>query len=149
MLPHNPESSSLEHCSELILRRSDGSREEHQLVQTRRHKRFRLLQLERVGTADQADELIGSTVFIRRSQLAPCAPNEVYHIDLIGCAVQTEEGDRLGQVEEVLSTGSNDVCVIRDGEREILVPLIADVIVRVDAENRIVVVRPLPGLLDS
>jgi 16S rRNA processing protein RimM len=50
-------------------------------------------------------------------------------------------------VVDVIVTGSNDVCVVRDGEREYLIPLIDDVIVELSPGEKIVV-RPIPGLLD-
>jgi 16S rRNA processing protein RimM len=76
------------------------------------------------------------------------APGEYYHADLIGCAVRTETGEEIGVVEEVLTTASNDVCIVRARGREHLIPLVADVVVDVDPSRRAIVIRPLPGLLD-
>jgi 16S rRNA processing protein RimM len=73
----------------------------------------------------------------------------VYHADLLGCAVVTTDGTALGTVREMLVTGSNDVCVVRDDGREVLVPLVADVIAQIDVAGRRLVVHPLPGLLDD
>jgi len=102
-----------------------------------------------VTTANDAEALIGSTVAVPRAQLPPMAPEAVYHIDLIGCAVRTTTGEELGTVAEMIVTGSNDVCVVRSATRECLIPLIADVIDRLDVPARMIVVRPVPGLLDG
>jgi 16S rRNA processing protein RimM len=64
----------------------------------------------------------------------------------MGLQVRTEEGRLLGVIEEILPTGSNDVYVCRGGEREILLPAIADVIREIDTKKGFVTVRLLEGL---
>jgi len=135
--------------SDLWLRRTDGPSQRCRVVGLRPHKQFLLLQLEGVTTANDAEALIGFTAAVPRAQLPPLAPEAVYHIDLIGCAVRTTTGEELGTVAEMIVTGSNDVCVVRSGSREYLIPLVADVIDLLDVPARTIVVRPLPGLLDT
>ena len=50
---------------------------------------------------------------------------EFYYFRLAGAEVMLTDGRRLGMIEEVIATGANDVWVVRDGEREVLVPVIA------------------------
>ena len=45
-------------------------------------------------------------------------------------------------------TGLNDVLVVRDEEREHLIPVITDVIRIVDRNARRIVIEPMPGLLE-
>jgi len=115
----------------------------------RRHKRFALLRLEGVETANDAEALIGRGVAVLRTQLPPPGPAALYHVDLIGCAVHTTAGEPLGTVEELIVTGSNDVCVVRGLGREVLIPLVADVIATLDTAARTIIVHPIPGLLDA
>ena len=86
---------------------------------------------------------------VPRAALPPPGPAAVYHVDLIGCAVRTTAGEALGTVQEMIVTGSNDVCVVRGGGREVLIPLVADVIAALDTAARTIVVHPLPGLLET
>jgi len=148
LLPHNPDSTILEHRTTVRLRAADGTLTERRLRGVRRHKRFVLLRFEGYETADQVTPLIGCAVCVRRGELPRLAATEYYHVELLGCAVETEAGQALGTIAEVLSTGSNDVCVVRGGTHEVLIPLIADVVVRVEPATRRMVVRVLPGLLD-
>jgi 16S rRNA processing protein RimM len=148
MLPYNPDSTLAADLPALLVRTPQGLRE-LAVAGVRPHKRFLLFRFEGIDGADQAAPLVGSEVCVRAEQLPPLGPDEAYHIDLIGCSVETEDGTRLGEVSDILITGSNDVCVVRDGEREVLIPLIDDVIVRLDTEGGKIVIRPLPGLLDA
>ena len=149
LLPHCADSDALAAGSNLWLRRPDGALQCYRIAALRPHKRFFLLQLEGVTTANDAEALIGSTVAVPRAQLPPLAPEAVYHIDLIGCAVRTTTGEELGTVAEMIVTGSNDVCVVQGAGREYLIPLVADVVAELDPTARTIVVRPLPGLLDA
>jgi 16S rRNA processing protein RimM len=149
VLPHNPESSVVLEIPAVILTRADGSTHSRRVLAGRPHKRFALLQLEGVATAEDAEALVGCTVSVPRAQLPPPGPAAVYHVDLLGCAVRTTAGEALGTVAELIVTGSNDVCVVRGDGREHLIPLVADVIAEIDTRARTIVVHPLPGLLDA
>jgi 16S rRNA processing protein RimM len=52
----------------------------------------------------------------------------------------------LGVVEEVFSTGSNDVFVVRGPGGEILLPSLASVVLEIDVERGEMVVEVPPGL---
>jgi 16S rRNA processing protein RimM len=146
---HNPESEILRRVTRVFLRALDHAPEQTlRLLAVRRHSRWTLLRLEGIASAEQADQLIGRALCVRRDDLPPVGPHEIYYAELIGSAVRLETGEALGVVRDVFATGSNDVLVVDGPAREYLVPFIADVIVRVDAVKRVVVVHPLPGLLD-
>jgi 16S rRNA processing protein RimM len=72
--------------------------------------------------------------------LPPTAPDEFYWYQLIGLEVVNSEGERLGILEEIIETGSNDVYVVRRGEEEILIPAIEDVVREVDLQRRLMTV---------
>lgn len=62
----------------------------------------------------------------------------------------TADGVALGRVADILETGSNDVYVVRDNEkREYLIPALKDVIKDIDLEKGLMVIQPLPGLLEE
>jgi 16S rRNA processing protein RimM len=61
--------------------------------------------------------------------------------------VRTVEGEVLGGITEVLETGANDVYVVHDGTREILIPAIEDVVKEISLERGEVVVQLLEGLI--
>ncbi len=148
MLSYNPDSETVLGLSSVALCEADGERAWFRIAAARRHKKLVLLRLEGVATAEQAESLIGRTVAVRHEDLPSPSAGEVYHVDLIGCAVRTDGGEDLGTVREMIATGSNDVCVVRGRGREHLIPLVRDVIEHIDLARREIVVRPLPGLLE-
>ena len=66
---------------------------------------------------------------------------------VLGLRVESASGESLGVLSEVLFTGSNDVYVVDDGEREVLIPVLEDVIREVDLAAGKMVVRLPEGLI--
>jgi 16S rRNA processing protein RimM len=118
------------------------------LVSAREHGRGVLLRFEDLATIEAATPLVGTVLAIPEDELPAAAPGEFYAYQLEGLEVVTDKGDRLGTVHHLIPTGSNEVLVVRNGEREHLIPVIADVIRRVDLADRKIVIEPIEGLLD-
>ncbi|MCR6685227.1 ribosome maturation factor RimM [Pseudoxanthomonas sp.] len=72
---------------------------------------------------DAAEALRGTEIWVPREVLPPPAPGEYYWVDLEGLRVVTVDGVALGEVSHLLSTGANDVMVVR-GERERMLPFV-------------------------
>jgi len=87
-------------------------------------------QLPDVVDREQATALIGTDIYVIREQLPKPAEGEYYWVDLEGLEVVTTQDVVLGRVSHLFATGANDVVVVRDGERERLVPFIQGLYVR-------------------
>ena len=82
--------------------------------------------------------------------LWPLPDGSYYHFQIVGLTVFTVDGVPLGEVVDILETGSNDVYVIRDDEgKEHLLPALKDVVKDIDLEKGLMLVQPLPGLLEE
>ena len=77
-------------------------------------------------------------------------PEGVYYIaDLIGLDVVKEDGEKVGVISDVFNTGSNDIYEVkREGQKNLLLPVIDDVVLNIDVENKKVTVRMMEGLED-
>ncbi len=109
------------------------------VMQQIKHPKSLVVMLEGIDSRDAAEALVGETIFVRRSQLPRPAKNEIYWADLIGLKVNTPAGECLGQVQNLLDTGANDVLVV-DGDKERLIPYIQDVVIEVDLVKKLIVV---------
>jgi 16S rRNA processing protein RimM len=100
------------------------------------------LGLSGIDSRNAAEELRGALLEVPESELAPLPEGQYYRFQVIGLDVCTPEGRSLGRVAEILSTGSNDVYIVRGGPRELLIPAIEDVVKEVDLEGGRLVVEP-------
>ncbi len=104
------------------------------------------LDVEGISDLEQAKALVGCEVLIPGDKLKALPDDEYYWRDLIGFEVVAEDGYFIGKIETIFPTGSNDVFVCTGGDREILLPAIADVVQNIDMEQKRMVVRLLEGL---
>jgi 16S rRNA processing protein RimM len=117
------------------------------LARFRRHGKMHLISFQGLSTRTQADAFRDRPVRIRLQGTAPLPPNVYYHWQILGLRVETEAGEALGHIAEILQTGANDVYVIHDAAgEELLIPAIEDVIRTVDLPQACMVIRLLPGL---
>ncbi len=109
-------------------------------VEGRLHGRLVLAKLAGIESREAAAELIGNKIYIRPEQLPELAKGEYYWSDLIGMQVESVQAEMLGQVEDMMETGANDVMVVK-GDRQRLIPFVIDDIVReVDMAGRRIIV---------
>ena len=101
-----------------------------------------VVKLDTVNDRTAAESLRQIYLTIPASQVAPLPESAYYHFQIIDMGVWTDEGEFLGNVKEIIPTGSNDVYVVRDEERtETLVPALGDVVLEVDLERNRMTVR--------
>lgn len=77
-----------------------------------------------VADRDAAAALVGAEIWVMRSALPAPKPGEYYWFDLEGLEVVTSDNVSLGRVSHLIATGANDVMIVRDGERERLIPFL-------------------------
>jgi 16S rRNA processing protein RimM len=88
-----------------------------------------------------AEALRGARVFVPRSSFPTAGQDEYYWVDLIGLDVFNREGESMGQVKELLSTGPQTVLVLtytdaEAKEAERMIPFVAAFIDAVDLPGR-------------
>jgi 16S rRNA processing protein RimM len=146
----NPEDPQLFSRYQMIFLQGDeGSPRAYRPITVRPHKRSIVALLEGIQTREEAEQLRGKAVLVDSAELPPPEQDEYYWHEILGMRVVTEGGGQVGKVREIFPTGSNDVYVVREGAKEVLIPAIKEVIVAIDRETRTIVIRPLEGLLQE
>lgn len=128
----------------------DNIREPYRVVDAGMQQSYWRLKLQGVDTREQSQELIGGELQIPASKVLPLPQGRFYVFELIGLQVYTLQGEMLGEVIDVLQPGANDVYVVGgQGQRELLIPAIKQVVKSIDLLERKMIVDPLPGLFDE
>ncbi len=93
-------------------------------------------------TREEARALLGQPISLKMVDLPVLGENEFYWHQLIGMQVISEYSDSpvvLGQVTELMETGSNDVLIVRSDESSHLVPwVLGEFVVGVDAAQGVI-----------
>ena len=146
MVPFGETLEALGAGDEVSARLQDGSIRRLITVEVRTHKRSVLFLSREARTRAEANVLAGAEICVPESRLPALAADEFYWHQLIGLEVMTVDGRKLGTIQQVIETGSNDVYVVEGGQNDVLIPALADVIREVNLERRLMVVD-LPALV--
>ncbi len=92
----------------------------------------------------------GTTLYCDRDELGELPEGVYYIVDLIGLNVEDEDGNHIGVIADVFNTGANDIYdVKREGKKNLLLPVIDQVVKKVELDNKRVIVNVMEGLDDE
>lgn len=108
-----------------------------------------IIRFAQLKDINEAEKYKNRVLYAERTSLGEL-PEGVYYIaDLIGLDVVKEDGEKVGVISDVFNTGSNDIYEVkREGQKNLLLPVIDDVVLNIDIENEKVTVRMMEGLED-
>lgn len=106
-----------------------------------------LVKLAGIDTPEAAGKLREQLMYVAVEDAVKLRQNQVYLFQTIGLTVKTTDGQTLGKVIDVLDTRANDVYIVHDGTREILLPAIPEVIREINLERGEMIVQLMDGLL--
>ena len=93
-----------------------------------------VLKLEDTNTRTDAESMRGHLLMVPEDMVPSLADGDYYHYQIIDLRVYSQQSEYLGQITQILSTGSNDVYVVSLDGRELLIPALYEVIKEVDVE---------------
>ncbi|MBQ3132934.1 MAG: 16S rRNA processing protein RimM [Clostridia bacterium] len=128
----------------------DGGRTELKVLGARVHKSMVLLTVDGVTDIPAAETYRGRTLYHRRGDIK--LPKGAHFIeDLLGLEVRDADTDELyGRIGEVFNTGANDIYrLIREGEPDVLVPVIPPIVKEVSPEKGVIRITPMAGLFED
>jgi 16S rRNA processing protein RimM len=140
VLPYGETFSTLSAEEKITANLPDGTSLTLTVAEIRPHQKTFLLMSREIDTVEEARRLVGAELCVPESRLPPTEPDEFYWYQLIGLEVVNSQGQKLGILEEIIETGSNDVYVVRRGKKEILVPATEEVVREVDLQRRLMTV---------
>ena len=121
---------------------------ELEIEEVKYHKNQVLLKFKGVETVEQAEMLRNAILEIDRKDAIPLAEGEYFIADLLESEVYTDEGEKLGILEDIFNTGSNDIYVVKNElGKSILLPRIKEVFKEIDVENKKIIVHLIEGLI--
>ena len=98
-----------------------------------------------IDSIEKAQNIIGKTIYINVSK-----DDEINFIgsELIGFEVITDNGSKIGDLIDVMWLPANDVYVVFNGEKEILIPIIPEIVRSINYENEEIIIVNMDGLVD-
>lgn len=114
-------------------------------IQTNKGKA--LVKFEDINTLDEARALVKSELYLPTTSLPKLPKGKYYYHDLTGCEV-FEENQLIGIAKEVIDLSSNKLLSVDVDGKEILIPMMDEIMLSVDTEAKKIMVKLPEGLVD-
>lgn len=125
-----------------------GTLAKYEIEEVKYSKNTVLLKLKGIDDINEAEKYKNCYIRINRSDNEQLPEDTYYIVDLIGLEVVTVDGEFLGKVQDIFSTGSNDVYVVKDElGKQILLPAIESVIKEINLDAQKITVELIEGLI--
>jgi 16S rRNA processing protein RimM len=121
------------------------------LESTRPHNEGLIIRFQGVRSPEEAGRYRNQDVYVTTADRPALPEGHYYEHQVIGFSVVEDDStETIGTLSEIMHTSANDIYVVKrtDG-KEVLLPVIASVVLRIDASQRTIRVHLLPGLLDD
>ena len=125
---------------------ADGT--EYKIENVRYQKNCARLKLSGVDVIEKAERLKNKILMAKR-EIFDALPEDTYLVADIKGLVVKDEDVVYGTVDDVITTGSNDVYIVKaEGRKDILIPAIKDVILEINVKDGYILVNMPKGLID-
>lgn len=148
VFPTTDDPGRYDYLEDVILEDKSGKQITLVVEKVRYFKNLVIVKFKDLDNINDVEQYKKCNLYVTRENAVELEADEYFVADLIGLMAKTDEGEELGQIKDVLTTGANDVYVIDTKEGELLVPAIHDCVQEVDLEAGVMMLHLLPGLRD-
>ncbi|OBR62851.1 ribosome maturation factor RimM [Paenibacillus oryzae] len=137
----------------LMVNEESGESLEVTVASARLHKNVYVMKLQGYSNINEVERFKGWSLKISEAAQGELEEGQYYYHQIIGCRVVTDEGAELGEIVDILSPGANDVWVVETAgtgkgkAKQILLPVIDEVVLKVEPKERLVTVALMEGLI--
>ncbi len=147
VFPTTDDASRYDDLKEVELEKKDGSLLHMEVERVRYFKNLVIVKFKGYDNINDIEQYKKCNLYVTREHAVELSENEYFVADLIGLSAKSDEGEELGTLTDVLTTGANDVYVIRTPEKEeLLIPAIRDCVKEVNVAEGYVLLHLLDGL---
>jgi 16S rRNA processing protein RimM len=125
-----------------------GDKKEFYVEKVVRLKDSFLLKFKNFDTDNDAGILVGREIFVDKENLVTLPENYFFVHDLIGSKVY-RNSCLIGVIKDVLNYPANDVYVVENGGKEILIPAVLEFIEQFDPVEKILILKPGDELYEN
>lgn len=123
-------------------------KKELEITSVKFFKNLVIVKFKGIDNINDIEKYKGKDLLVTRENAVTLEENEYFIYDIIDAKVMTEDGEEFGILKEVLTTGANDVYVVKTKEeKEVLLPVIDECVLDINIENKVVKIHLMEGLI--
>ena len=107
-----------------------------------------ILKIKDIENIKEAKTVVGSFIEVERKNAVKLPKDNYFIFEIIGLEVYDENNLFLGRIENVISTGSNDVYIVKGkNKKELFIPAIREVVKDINLEKKRITINIVDGLI--
>ncbi len=107
-----------------------------------------IVKFQDVDSPETAKKLVGRDLYLPLEQLSPLSENKFYYHEILGFEVIDKSFGIVGIIKQVLEYPNQAVLSVMHDEKEVLIPINSEVVVKVDREKKQLRIKAPEGLID-
>jgi 16S rRNA processing protein RimM len=113
-----------------------------------KHNQKAVVRFQDVSSIEEAEIYTGRQIFLPLKKLPKLEGNKFYYHEVTGYSVIDKKHGLLGIINGILDLPNQSLFQIMHEKREILVPVVDEIIKRVDREKKIIFIEAPDGLIE-
>lgn len=113
-----------------------------------KHNRKAVVKFQDFDTLEDAESLQGLEMYLPVTELPALQGNRFYYHEIKGFRVVDLNHGEIGLIEDILELPHQSLFQVRHGEKEILVPIVDEIIKKVDRKKKLLTIEAPAGLIE-
>jgi 16S rRNA processing protein RimM len=113
-----------------------------------KHNRKAVLKFQDFDTLEDAESLQGLEMYLPITTLPELKGNRFYYHEIIGFQVVDHNHGNIGAIDDILELPQQSLFQVRHGEKEILIPIVDEIIQKVDRKRKLLMIEAPAGLIE-
>ena len=109
---------------------------------------FLRIRFEDVKTEEEADALLGNDLYLPLQMLPKLTGNKFYYHEVIGFEVEDKRLGIVGKIQSINDSTAQPLFEVLQDKKEILIPMIDHFLLKIDRENKKVIMDLPEGLIE-
>lgn len=105
-----------------------------------------ILKIKGYDKIEESIKLIGKNIYVNRENAIPLNQNEYYIVDLLEAKAYLRD-KYIGDVKDIMKSSNNGILVIDYNGKDLLVPMVADFVEKIDIGKSIIILKTIEGLI--
>lgn len=122
-------------------------KEKYDIFKVNYSKNQVIIKFKNIDCVKDAEKLLGKFLSINIKD-AKKEKNAYFLFEIIGLEAFDTKGNKIGKISNVLQSGRNDIYVVKDGEKENLIPAIKEFVKKIDLKENKIIIDPIEGLIE-
>lgn len=106
------------------------------------------VKFEDVDSESEADEIVGCSIYLPLKMLPKLEGNKFYFHEVIGFEIEDKRLGVVGTIESINDTTAQPLFEVRNGQKQILIPMIDHFLIEIDRGNKKVKMDLPDGLIE-